>query len=57
MLSAKIFLNVPRVMEFVFGIFSAFSDSATRAKFIMASPGRTRSVLLQYIDPVQLPAR
>ncbi|GLI67879.1 hypothetical protein VaNZ11_012169 [Volvox africanus] len=57
MLSAKLFLNVPRVMEFVFGIFSAFCDAATRAKFVMASPARARSVLLQYIDPAQMPSR
>ncbi|GIL57747.1 hypothetical protein Vafri_12894 [Volvox africanus] len=57
MLSAKLFLNIPRVMEFVFGIFSAFCDAATRAKFVMASPARARSVLLQYIDPAQVPSR
>ncbi|GIL90876.1 hypothetical protein Vretimale_17158 [Volvox reticuliferus] len=57
MLSAKLFLNVPRVMEFVFGVFSAFCDAATRAKFVMASPARARAVLLQYIDPAQVPSR
>ncbi|KAG2483679.1 hypothetical protein HYH03_017482 [Edaphochlamys debaryana] len=57
MLSAKLFLNVPRVMEFLFGIFAAFCDAATRAKFVVASPARSRLMLFQYVDPGQVPAR
>ncbi|KXZ42855.1 hypothetical protein GPECTOR_114g306 [Gonium pectorale] len=57
MLSAKLFLNVPRIMEFLFGVFSAFSDAATRAKFVVASPARAREVLVRYIDPAQAPCR
>ncbi|GFR50148.1 hypothetical protein Agub_g12310 [Astrephomene gubernaculifera] len=57
MLSAKLFLNVPVVMEFLFSLFTTFSDVNTRAKFTMASPQRSRPLLLRYIDPVQLPER
>ncbi|EFJ48320.1 hypothetical protein VOLCADRAFT_60677 [Volvox carteri f. nagariensis] len=57
MLSVKLFLNVPRLMEVLFGLFSALTDAETRAKFVMASPARARAVLLQYIDPVQVPQR
>ncbi|KAG2436470.1 hypothetical protein HXX76_006772 [Chlamydomonas incerta] len=57
LLSAKLFLNVPRVMEFLFGVFSGLADAATRSKFTMASPSRAASVLFTYVDPVQVPAR
>ncbi|KAG2454658.1 hypothetical protein HYH02_000498 [Chlamydomonas schloesseri] len=57
LLSAKLFLNVPRVMEFLFGVFSGLADAATRAKFTMASPARAATVLFTYVDPVQVPAR
>mmetsp|Transcript_21385 Transcript_21385/g.58760 ORF Transcript_21385/g.58760 Transcript_21385/m.58760 type:complete len:206 (-) Transcript_21385:273-890(-) len=55
MLSSKLFLNVPRVMEVVFNLMSSFSDPVTRAKFRMVSPGNARSVLLEYIPVDQLP--
>eukprot|EP00201_Polytomella_parva_P005518 CAMPEP_0175086368 /NCGR_PEP_ID=MMETSP0052_2-20121109/29210_1 /TAXON_ID=51329 ORGANISM="Polytomella parva, Strain SAG 63-3" /NCGR_SAMPLE_ID=MMETSP0052_2 /ASSEMBLY_ACC=CAM_ASM_000194 /LENGTH=360 /DNA_ID=CAMNT_0016358543 /DNA_START=151 /DNA_END=1232 /DNA_ORIENTATION=+ len=56
-LPAKLFVNVPKVMEVMYGLFSAFSDPATRAKFNMVGHGRTRYTLLQHLDVVQLPTR
>eukprot|EP00195_Chlamydomonas_chlamydogama_P015990 CAMPEP_0202911340 /NCGR_PEP_ID=MMETSP1392-20130828/54700_1 /ASSEMBLY_ACC=CAM_ASM_000868 /TAXON_ID=225041 /ORGANISM="Chlamydomonas chlamydogama, Strain SAG 11-48b" /LENGTH=394 /DNA_ID=CAMNT_0049601807 /DNA_START=87 /DNA_END=1271 /DNA_ORIENTATION=+ len=57
MLSTKLFLNVPKIMEFAFSIMSAFSDSATRSKFQMVSSANTRATLLNYIEPARLQGR
>jgi hypothetical protein len=56
MLAAKLFINVPRPLELLFGALSAFSDAATRAKFRMVSGRGARSALLAAISPDQLPA-
>lgn len=55
LLSAKLFLHVPRVLEFAFALFSAFSDVDTRKKFVMVSSPNTRPTLLRYINADQLP--
>ena len=55
MLSSKLFLSVPRVMEVIFNLMSSFSDPATRRKFRMVSPGNSRAALLEFIRPDQLP--
>lgn len=55
MLSTKLFLSVPRVMEVIFNLMSSFSDPATRRKFRMVSPGNSRAALLEFVRPDQLP--
>jgi hypothetical protein len=55
MLSTKLFLSVPRVMEVLFNLMSSFSDPATRRKFRMVGPGNGRAALLEFIRPEQLP--
>lgn len=55
MLSTKLFLSVPRVMEVLFNLMSSFSDPATRRKFRMVSPGNSRAALLEFVRPDQLP--
>jgi hypothetical protein len=55
MLSTKLFLSVPRVMEVLFNLMSSFSDPATRRKFRMVGLGNSRAALLEFIRPEQLP--
>jgi hypothetical protein len=55
MLSTKLFLSVPRVMEVLFNLMSSFSDPVTRRKFRMVGVGNSRAALLEFIRPEQLP--
>jgi phosphatidylinositol transfer protein SFH5 len=54
LLAAKFFVNVPRVLAWVFGAISNFLSKETVAKFVVLSDARDLS---QYIDLDELPER
>ncbi|KAJ3087482.1 Non-classical phosphatidylinositol transfer protein (PITP) [Quaeritorhiza haematococci] len=54
-LSAKFFLGVPTIMEYLFSVMSAFVSARTRSKFKMVRRGKGRAALLEQIEPDQLP--
>jgi hypothetical protein len=56
-LSQKLFVNVPPVMEALFGMISFFSSAKTRSKFRMIGSTATRLALLDIIPLSDIPTK